>query len=137
MFSKLFGKKKDNFYLELKEDNKGSAPKAPAVTKPEAVTPAPAPTVSAATATAAKAVEEPKKNQKTSVKKDKKGKAAQEKPAVVETPKTTPATNGKVEPKEVEFATKYMITPSLSRRRPGPSLNAFKDMAKKAKVPNK
>ncbi len=135
MFSKLFGKKKDNFYLELKEDQNGSAPKPEAVTQPSEVTPPPAPEVKPAPA----AEEEPKKSKKTSVKKDKKVAATKEATAPVQAPvPVTPApTNGKVESKEVEFATKYSITPSLSRRRPGPSLNAFKDMAKKAKVPNK
>jgi hypothetical protein len=37
-------------------------------------------------------------------------------------------------PKEVNFATKYLISPDQnSRRRPGPSMNYFLDMAKQVK----
>jgi len=82
MLKNLFGGKKSDFYLELKETDGEETPAAP-VSAPAPVAP----------------------------------------------------TNGKVEPQEVEFATKYLITPSLSRRRPGPSLNGFKDMARKAKLP--
>ncbi len=37
---------------------------------------------------------------------------------------------------EMTFATQYLMpTPTKSRRRPGPSLDMFKDMARQAKVP--
>ncbi|MDJ0714545.1 MAG: hypothetical protein QNJ54_10035 [Prochloraceae cyanobacterium] len=37
---------------------------------------------------------------------------------------------------EMTFATQYLIpTPTKSRRRPGPSLDMFKDMARQAKIP--
>jgi hypothetical protein len=131
MLKNLFGGKKSNFYLELKETD-GE--------KPAAVTteaPAPAPVVEApapAAEPAAAPVAE-KKAKKTSVKKEKKAKG-KEAPASAPAPvAAAPAQPAKVEPKEVEFATKFLISPSLSRRRPGPSLNGFKDMARKAKVP--
>ena len=112
MLKNLFGGKKSDFYLELKEtDGEQKA--------------------TATTAAAAPVAE--KKAQKTSIKKEKQVKETPAAP--VSAPAPVAATNGKVEPQEVEFATKYLITPSLSRRRPGPSLNGFKDMARKAKLP--
>ncbi|MEM8777358.1 MAG: hypothetical protein AAGF26_00510 [Cyanobacteria bacterium P01_G01_bin.49] len=72
-----------------------------------------------------------KKSKKKSVKKAAKKEATK--------PQAAPAaTNGQVakkeEPTEVEFATKFFMVPT-SRRRPGPSLNTFKNMARQAKVP--
>jgi hypothetical protein len=127
MLNKLLGKK-PNFYLELKETEGDKS--APAKTEaPAPVVEAPAPVAEAPAATE-------KKSKKTSVKKEKKEKTVQkaETPAA---PVAPAATNGKVEPTEVEFATKYLIVPTSSRRRPGPSLNPFKDMARKAKLPNR
>lgn len=119
MLKNLFGGKKSDFYLELKETDGEQ--------KATATTAAAAPVVEAAAPVAEK------KAKKTSVKKEKQ---AKETPAApVSAPAPVAATNGKVEPQEVEFATKYLITPSMSRRRPGPSLNGFKDMARKAKLP--
>jgi hypothetical protein len=134
MLNKLLGKK-PTFYLELKEtEGDKSAPAkteapAPVVEAPAPVAEAPAPVAEVPAATE-------KKSKKTSVKKEKKEKTVQK----VETPAAPvapAATNGKVEPTEVEFATKYLIVPPASRRRPGPSLNPFKDMARKAKLPNR
>jgi hypothetical protein len=124
MLNKLLGKK-PTFYLELKETEGDKS--APAKTEaPAPVAEAPAPVAEAPAAPE-------KKSKKTSVKKEKTAKKA-ETPAA---PVAPAATNGKVEPKEVEFATKYLIVPPASRRRPGPSLNPFKDMARKAKLPNR
>jgi hypothetical protein len=125
MLKNLFGGKKTNFYLELKETD--SEQKAVVATE------APAPVVESAPAPAVESAPAPvaeKKAKKTSVKKEKKAKEAP-----VSAPAPVAAAPAKVEPTEVEFATKYLITPSMSRRRPGPSLNGFKDMARKAKVP--
>ena len=87
----------------------------------------------------AKPAETDKKAPKTSVKKEKKArgkkKEAEPKTPSPSTSVPTVSANGKVEPKEVEFATKYLLTPTLSRRLPGPSLDGFKDMARKAKIP--
>ncbi|MFM6058224.1 MAG: hypothetical protein ACKPBT_08545 [Microcystis aeruginosa] len=127
MLKNLFGGKKSDFYLELKEtDGEQQATATTAVVAP--VVEAPAAAVESAAAPVAE-----KKAQKTSIKKEKQVKETPAAPVSVPAP--VAATNGKVEPQEVEFATKYLITPSLSRRRPGPSLNGFKDMARKAKLP--
>jgi hypothetical protein len=124
MLKNLFGGKKSNFYLELKETD--SATSAAVTTEAHtAVVETTAPAVESAPAPVAE-----KKAKKTSVKKEKKAKEAP-----VSAPAPVAAAPAKVEPTEVEFATKYLITPSMSRRRPGPSLNGFKDMARKAKVP--
>lgn len=122
MLKKLFGGNKD-FYLELKEEGaQEAAPKAEAPAKapeqppeaPEAEAETPAP-----------------KGKKTSAKKSKAKAAPTPAPAPVAV--ATSSQNGKVEPKETEFATKYLVTDYLSRRRPGPSLNTFKSMARQAK----
>ncbi len=48
------------------------------------------------------------------------------------------SSNGKVEAGEKTFATDNLLpTPSTYRRRPGPSLNKFKDMARQAKTPRR
>ncbi len=49
-----------------------------------------------------------------------------------------PATNGKVESQdELTFAPKYLMpTASNGRRRPGPSMNTFRDMARQVKTPS-
>ena len=48
------------------------------------------------------------------------------------------ASNGKVDPQsEATFAPNYLIsTTSKSRRRPGPSLDLFRDMARQVKTPS-
>ncbi len=49
-----------------------------------------------------------------------------------------PAVNGKVDPQtEQTFAPKYLIsTTSRGRRRPGPSMDMFRDMARQVKTPS-
>jgi outer membrane biosynthesis protein TonB len=134
MLGKLFGKK-PKYFLELKEDEQ----KAPVVAKPEPEV-APEAVVEAVATEAPAPAEQPAKPKKTSIKK---GKAKTEKAASVEVAPTVSVApsavgNGKAEPQEVvEFATKYLIVPSMARRRPGPSLNPYKEMARKAKLPNK
>jgi peptidoglycan hydrolase CwlO-like protein len=128
---KLFGGKKKNkgFYLEL-DESKESQP------APEAPT--------AALETTAVAEKEPepakaKAEKKTSIKKSaKKAKAAPAAKAPEPVAASTPsaATNGsKSEPQVVNFATDYLVVQTMSRRRPGPSLNPFKEMASQMKVP--
>ncbi|MDJ0598425.1 MAG: hypothetical protein QNJ37_06260 [Crocosphaera sp.] len=133
----LGGGKKKEFFLEFDETNDVSASEPKVETPaPQAVeTPAPeaeAPQPEATT----EVVEQPasaKKSKKKSVKK-----AAKKEAPKTEIVPTSPAlSNGKAaqkeEPTEVEFATKfYMI--STPRRRPGPSLNTFKNMASQVKV---
>ena len=54
-------------------------------------------------------------------------------------PPAVAATNGRVEAQgESTFAPKYLMpTPTNSRRRPGPSMNMFRDMARQVKTPIK
>ncbi|HEY9834458.1 MAG TPA: hypothetical protein V6D26_28165 [Stenomitos sp.] len=49
------------------------------------------------------------------------------------------ATNGKVAPEATStFAPNYLMpTPSSSRRRPGPNMEMFRDMARQVKTPNR
>jgi hypothetical protein len=49
------------------------------------------------------------------------------------------ATNGKVAPQAAStFAPNYLMpTPSSSRRRPGPNMEMFRDMARQVKTPNR
>ncbi|HEY9627269.1 MAG TPA: hypothetical protein V6C84_08200 [Coleofasciculaceae cyanobacterium] len=61
-------------------------------------------------------------------KKLKKTKAAEEPAASAPAPKAAPAP--KPAPTVVNFATDYLLTIGTPRRRPGPSLDSFKDMAK-------
>ncbi|MGB3137878.1 MAG: hypothetical protein WBG38_07635 [Nodosilinea sp.] len=119
--------KKSEFFLELIEDDNqpAIAPSAPApVAKAEA--PA-APTASETPAKAAKASK--KKATKSPAKAAAKG-------SVEETPTPAPAPAPK-EPVATAFASKYLTTVGTAlprRRRPGPSLSPFMDMAKQVKV---
>ncbi|MDJ0842740.1 hypothetical protein [Crocosphaera sp.] len=138
MLKKLLGGgKKKEFFLELDEANgvpasepKVETPAPEPVATPEPVAEAPQPEA------AAEVVEEaatPKKSKKKSIKKA----AKQETPKTEIVPTSPALTNTQVakkeEPNEVEFATKfYMI--STPRRRPGPSLNTFRNMASQVKV---
>jgi hypothetical protein len=136
MFKKLFSGKKDAYFLELDE----SKSQQPAKDKTEA----PAKPVEEKKA----APVEAKKTKKTSVKDN--GQNAKAAPAPV--PKASaPAasdpeaiikaavskSNGKVDPQTVQFAEKYLMMPTMSRRKPGPSLDMFKNMARQVKVPKK
>ena len=137
MFKLFGGKKKDkSFFLELDESKTSQ----PAEAKPKE-----APKISTETASEpvqAAAIEEKKpesaqaKPQKKSVKKAKAAKAS--KPQAKTQPVAKAAAvsgNGKGEPQIANFATDYLVMQTMSRRRPGPSLNTFKDMARQVKVP--
>ncbi|MBW4662120.1 MAG: hypothetical protein KME15_25990 [Drouetiella hepatica Uher 2000/2452] len=67
-------------------------------------------------------------------KKSKKSKAGDSaaSPSAAAEPKAAPAPKAapKPEPAVVNFATDYLMQANTPRRRPGPSLNMFKDMAK-------
>ena len=146
MLKNLFGGgKKKEFFLEL-DDAKGSAPAEakvetpaqPAVASQPEATPQPEqhtqPEATTAEAEVEQAPEKPAKAKKSKKKSAKKA-AKKEAPKMQPTPA---ATNGQVikkeEPKEVEFATKFYMVPT-SRRRPGPSLSPFKNMARQVKAP--
>ncbi|MGK7881275.1 MAG: hypothetical protein AB4060_14420 [Crocosphaera sp.] len=134
----LGGGKKKEFFLELDESSsvptseakvETPAPEAKVETPaPEAETPQPEATT--------EVVEQPapaKKSKKTSIKK--KAKKAEPKTEIVPTSPALTNTEAtkKEEPKEVGFATKFYMT-STPRRRPGPSLNNFKEMASQVGV---
>lgn len=113
----LFGKK-DEYYLELKEEAGDTAP--------AAAKPAPAPTTKPEPATVTKA--EPAKVTKTEP-------AKASKPEPVKVSKSEPA-KAPAAPTETTFAPKYLIpTSSGGRRRPGANMNSFLDMARQVKVP--
>jgi hypothetical protein len=133
MIKKLFGGKKAKFYAELDEAAvEASAPPVAAPPKPAAV---PEPdSETAATPEATPASQSAPKSKKTSAKKTKqKESTAVAPPAAIALP---PAPK-KEEPKQVEFAAQNLLTPTLVRRRPGPSLSPFKAMAREVKVPNR
>jgi hypothetical protein len=136
---KLFGRKKQDkeFYLEL-DESQASQPASTEAGEPEAPTAVPEATV------VTEEKPEPAKakaGNKTSVKKSaKKAKATPEAeakaPEAVAASAPSSATNGsKSEPQVVNFATDYLVVQTMSRRRPGPSLNSFKEMASQMKVP--
>ncbi len=131
MLGKLFGGKKSDYFLELKEDKTAVTAKPVEEPKAEVATPVAVeePPAEVVTETA------PQKSKKTKSKKVK-TETPKSEPTSTEPVAVTPVVaNGKTEPQEVEFATKYLITPSLSRRLPGPSLSAFKGMARQVKKP--
>jgi hypothetical protein len=151
MLKKLFGGQKSSYFLELDE----SKSQQPTTTKTEA----PAEPVEEKKAEPAEttAVEESKakpaetkKTTKTSVKNKSKAKAAQPAPApkapepkvsdpeaIIRAAVSKKDSNGKADAQAVGFATQYVMLPTMSRRRPGPSLNMFLNMARQAKVPRK
>ncbi|MEA5509714.1 hypothetical protein VB715_08050 [Crocosphaera sp. UHCC 0190] len=129
MLNKLLRRgKKEEFFLEL-DESKGVPPAEVSVT---AATETPAPQaeiVAVVVEEESTKAEGKKKSKKTSVKKA--AKKQDPKPEVVA---PMPVVVKKQEPQEVEFATKFFMVPT-SRRRPGPSLNTFKTMARQVKTP--
>jgi hypothetical protein len=126
VFKAIFGifgiGKKSEYFLEADDLDKGSAPQAQpqAAAKVEKPAAAPAPQESAPAPAASAKTEAPA------------AKPAEAAPA----PKPVP-----VEPKPEpvgNFATDYLNAPSatMGRRRPGPSLSPFKDLAKDMKLPS-
>lgn len=122
MLKKLFGGKKEQFFAQI-DESQVAQPEAPA--QPE-VTPE---LVAVVEETVVAETPAPKAK-KTSVKKSKAAKTA----TTTVTPTPAPAPVAKapasVDPKEVAFASEYLITQTLSRRLPGPSLNKYKDIAR-------
>lgn len=112
MLKNLFGGKKNEFFIQL--DETGVQPAEPTPVAKVEVTAAP---------------EAPAKAKKTSIKKS----AKQTAPAAP-APSTPVSTPTKPEPQQVEFATQYLLTQTLVRRQPGPSLNKFKAMARQVKT---
>lgn len=111
---KVFGLgKKSEYFLEADSAADSSAPAQPAVAAAQVEAPAPA--------IAPKAAENGKATQP----------AAAPVMAVAAAP-AAPAPAAKAEPVG-NFSTDYLLTSGGSRRRPGPSLNPFMDMAKQVK----
>lgn len=114
--------KKSEFYLEADDADSGSKPQDQPQSAPEAN--------KAAAVPAKESAPTPVSAAKTEVS------VAEAKPESAPAPKPVP-----VQPKPEpvgNFATDYLIAPSANtgRRRPGPSLSPFKDLAKGMKLPS-
>ncbi|MGF1542626.1 MAG: hypothetical protein ACFCU5_19640 [Pleurocapsa sp.] len=151
LIKKLFGSKGEKFYLELEETATSVAGEA----KKQIDKVTDSQPVQDATETATEVVQEAKKQvnsatttKKPSGKKSQKtqqeerpatatnGASSWEPPFWVKAMYNNSSSNGKATNSEQTFATdNLMPTITTSRRRPGPSLNKFKDMASKAKTP--
>ena len=146
---KALGIGKDNFYRELDESQEkeaaaqppdAKAVEAPPAAQPEAVAVAEAPAPAAAVAPEAEAPPKAKSKSKTSKKKSAKKQAPVEAKAPAPQPAdpaaiAASAANGSKAPSSVAddktFAPNYLMpVPTKSRRRPGPSLKMFQDMAR-------
>lgn len=122
VFGTVFGGKKSEFYMELDEDDSSS--------QPEALPSAPAPAAKAEPAAAAKPPAQAAA--KTSAKTQTKPPAKQETKAPAPALAAAPA-----EPVPTGFASNYLTSVGTAlprRRRPGPSLSPFMDMAKQVKT---
>jgi hypothetical protein len=147
MFKKFFGKKNDGFYMQVDESAPPKADKSKSndvVAKTEAV---PA-KESLATQPSASVVEliaaidpvaqdqseSKSKSAKTSIKKDKKEKKAEEPIAANKATKQV-ASSEPVAPAFTNFATDYLVTPAVAgnRRRPGANMKGFMSMARDVK----
>jgi hypothetical protein len=108
--------KKSEFFLEADEATEASLP---------AADPVPAAKTEVKAAEAPAATKAPTES-KT---------AAKSKTAVKSAPAPTPVAAAVAEPVPTGFASTYLNSPSTAgRRRPGPSLSPFRDMAKQVKV---
>lgn len=150
----LVGGNSNGFYLEADEtddsQSKGTTVEKATTTKVTAPVEAKAPEPVAAAAETVPA-QSTKKSNKTSIKDKKKkatgttttptpassnGKSSYEEPSWVQAMyKNNGNGNGKVEAGEKTFATDNLLPiPSNYRRRPGPSLDKFKEMARQARI---
>jgi hypothetical protein len=122
MLKKLFGGKKDDFYMQIDESQETETTEttAPVATSTESSTEVTAEAASTETATAAPApVNVP----------------APEVPFWVSAMRSTATIQAETKP-EMTFSTDYLLSSgSSSRRRPGPSLNPFKEIARQVKKP--
>ncbi|NRB08135.1 MAG: hypothetical protein HRU34_13735 [Richelia sp.] len=144
MFKKLFGGSKNDFYLELKDEDSSTdaqiettsngakpAPLDVEEKEPKAETPAPE---------TGETIPETSKESGTPRQKTFKKQKGAKKEAVPAKPESTPAPVAAVKPapKEPEiktFAPTYLIPTSTKvRRRPGPNMNSFLDMAGQVKI---
>jgi outer membrane biosynthesis protein TonB len=154
-FGGLFGSKKSQdesgapkprkasgYYLQLDEAEEKQSVAAPqkASSQP-APEKKPEPAKAVATATAASPQPANVKPAKAEAKKPEPAKAEAKKPEAANAPAPAASTNGKVPQPQTEqtFAPRYLNPASATsntRRRPGPSLSNFLDMARQVKTPN-
>ncbi len=147
-FIKNLAKKSDkNFYLELKDDEASKPSETSNGAKPPAVEPTPVaeastPPASSNGKSTAKTVkiQAAKGEKKAEIAKTKaaKGEKKAETPKVLDPSEIVAAAVSKKPevPTEKNFATKYLLANgSSSRRRPGPNMNGFLEMARTAKTP--
>ena len=158
MIKKLFGGKSDGFFLELDEtgNNQSTETKVETATKEETKQPKPvAETKEEAKQPEPVATKSATKGKKTSIKSKKQksaptaptaspvssdGASSGEQPSWVKAMEksNSSSSNGSSAEGEQTFATDNLLpTPSTYRRRPGPSLNKFKEMARQAKTPRR
>lgn len=135
MLNKLFNGKKNSYFLEL-DESKETQNGQPAEAKKEVP---------------AKPVAEKKaKSKQTTATSNSKDAKVEPAPApkasapaltgteaIIQAAVSKRSSNGKLDPQNVQFAAKDPMMPTMSRRRPGPSLNMFKDMARQAKTPRR
>lgn len=137
VFNKLFGFKKTEYFVDLEDDTPTTEAQKPQAA-PAVAPAAPAPVAPAATETAEAEVKPAtsKTSKKTSIKSQKSAKKAPDASngQVAQLPVAPP----KPAPVLVTFAPdNLMPTPNPYRRRPGPSMNQFKAMAREVKVPKR
>lgn len=132
MFKKLFGKKDKNYFLEIEEKTKTSESSAEKTTSTTVVETAQTKEVEASKPQ----VESPKsKGKKTVTVSKTKSTPTYEPPEWVKAIKNYSDVQSSEEIKKSPFADQYLMknTPR-SRRKPGPSLNSFKQMASTMKI---
>lgn len=128
-------KKSKGYFLEL--DDSGSVSSAPEAKKSEPIkakAAAPAKQAESSSKSAVATLERPKTSTVNEVP------SGNEKVKVEAQPNPpAAATNGKAAPQEAStFAPNYLMpTPTNSRRRPGPNMDMFRDMARQVKTPNR
>ena len=155
MFNKLFKGGNNDFYLEIEEETKDapSKPSQPTTTSngngarpPAVATPTPEAKPAAEAAVKTEAVETETATQESGTARKKtfrKSKVAKKETAPASTPAPAPTPTPApvaVSPKDLEenqntFAPRYLIPTSTNgRRRPGPNMNSFLEMAGQVKV---
>jgi hypothetical protein len=141
---KIFGSKKEEFFLEIDDSKGASQPETPVATTETPAAPAPTPTeekpVEASAPTEEKPVEADAPKAEKPAKATKKGKAKSKEADApkAEAPAAPPAPVIPAKPKAPEpvvlFApNNLMPLPNPTRRRPGANMAAFLDMAKQMK----
>jgi hypothetical protein len=130
---KIFGSKKEEFFLEIDDSKGASQPEAPVATTETPAAPAPTPTEEKPVEADAPKAEKPAKATKKSTAKSKEADAPKaEAPAAPPAP-VIPAKPKAPEPVVLFAPNNLMPLPNPTRRRPGANMAAFLDMAKQMK----